>query len=593
MDGDAEPWLRDNFNVSQATKWDLERWITRYSGAPPPPGLRRPDLERLFNDMVYARTSHHHHHWHVPLTHASASAASPMQTPRPRHPAVPPENAPSPVATIRFNRAQPPPPAVVPPPAPMLQPRLPVTQTPVGVKWTPESVSAGSSSATVRRPPASVRRPAASTAPGPTATRHEAKSKPDSPDDGHRRAFFDATESVRRKSRRARPRDGVDFVIDALRILGFLALSILAASYILAARRAGYCSHLAVSVVEDEGATAASGTTTSGYRLSDLVGHWWPTCKPCPSHARCEHGQVVGCQDTHHVLRRTGWFGSGRACLPDAELWRSVDLLCNAAIQSIRAEAGAAQCLNRTTPGSPSSKTAVPWISGAELKSRLESLARAQKWPADRADVYVAKALPELLDTSTYSTHLRRRRVPAGPAWAADAESTVYVSAAAPQYPLVCRVRLATRAAAEQYWRQAALGVLAVAAAARLRARYRRREWLRAQAESVYDSVVARLQARDRGTAAGEEGEGGGASYLAVASVQQEARRQYLDRHLVSAGEWEALWGRVHDAIATDANVRQIATRHRGEVMECWEWIGFDALLSPPAPAAPASASAS
>ncbi|KAJ3366974.1 inner nuclear membrane protein enriched at telomere/subtelomere region [Allomyces javanicus] len=372
--------------------------------------------------------------------------------------------------------------------------------------------------------------------------------------------------------------DRLDKGLGLLSKLFYLAMFGAMATYFFARYRAGYCSHHAVAVYHE----LDTDDQTLPTSLAELVERLRPTCKPCPAHAVCQDGSVVRCSHADYILRRTGTFGQDFECVPDTARRVQVDTLVALTVQSLRATVGERLCASSSTQSSPSSNPTVDaWVPFEDVRDRImPTLAHALRWSPEQTAVYLPQAIADLLSETIPGVQLRGDGVHAhsdDPALLSDDdefEGQVWITVTDPAFPLSCRVRRETRAWVLRWWPALAGAVAVGIVGLVLRRQYHQRLWRRGQIEDLTNQVLDLLMEQDQ--IARDDAQKQEPAFLGIVAL-----RDLFGKELGNAAgprQWETIWAGVEANLAKDPNVRLITSKHRGEIMDSWQWIGFNSL---------------
>ncbi|KAJ3369093.1 inner nuclear membrane protein enriched at telomere/subtelomere region [Allomyces arbusculus] len=371
--------------------------------------------------------------------------------------------------------------------------------------------------------------------------------------------------------------DRLDKGLGLLRKLVYLAMFAALATYFYARHRAGYCSHHAVAIYHEPDTDDQSLPTS----FAELVERLRPTCKPCPAHAVCQDGSVVRCSHADYILRRTGTLGQDYECVPDTARRVQVDTLVALTVQSLRATVGERMCASSPSSSSSSKLNDDTWIPFEDVRDRvMPALAHALRWSPEQTAVYLPQAVADLLSETIPGVQLRGDGVHAhndDPALLSDDdefEGQVWITVTDPTFPLSCRVRREARAWVLRWW-PALVGAVAVGIVGLvLRRRYHQRLWRRGQIEDLTNQVLDLLVEQDQ--IARDDAQQQEPAFLGIVALRDLFGKEL--GNAVGPRQWETIWAGVEANLAKDPNVRLITSKHRGEIMDSWQWIGFNSL---------------
>ncbi|ORZ38845.1 hypothetical protein BCR44DRAFT_1427901 [Catenaria anguillulae PL171] len=628
----APEWLSDSFDVTKATKWDLRRWMGLYDVPVPAADVRLADLRRLFLDHVYANRRALIKRYHsLPLPSQASASLSPI-------PSVTPERVSSVQVNVRDNpaaaaavasgmisSAQDSPSASAAAASrrrkqqhqqehqqPTAQQAHAVLKPPVFNRssiFVQEDDDEPSSRRTVKPLPASAT--SSSTSYRPSADRRHNSNNQD-------QDFFS-----RRTVRPSEPKPSADSQPEDLSITptrpAFSShipstlesppslpvwtpqLGAIAAAQAL--------SHRPTSIPAPRPPVAPSTTLSPsiefrgplrssqprlkstkkpfrrsrtdtvcsrlGLLLPTLLLTWlaaWvyvrATLPYCPTTASAR--RLVACKDKESMLQPLGWSlaAGGRefACVPDDQLRANVEKVVHEVVQDLRQSAGRAQCVAES--GGNKGDASSAWVTRKDVREQY--IARALS--------HVARGVPPANWPCTPTAHSpscsRTQTLP--PTWTALwVHDDMYaleddldrVRALRPVYPLTCRMRRALRAMVHEYWRQALGALTAALIATAWRKRYLRNLYLRELAASLAVQVTELLARQPVG------------DVLGFHAVHSKFKREYVDKLAkVTVAEWGRVWYAVEVELERDHNVRRVCVQHRGQAVEAWEWVGFEAL---------------
>ncbi|PWN28256.1 hypothetical protein BDZ90DRAFT_231252 [Jaminaea rosea] len=403
------------------------------------------------------------------------------------------------------------------------------------------------------------------------------------------------------------PRDAVAIIATIARYVVALLMAVWYLWYAKESHAIGYCdtgtSTHTNSYLNQQAAQRQLRKSSDDQTLVDLVvpSFLQPGCTPCPAHAHCSSGALLGCESDEYVLRPAllshlpgvarrsvphGWQAS--SCRTDSRRLELIDELADEIFRRVAGHVGGVICgrakpsakLLKYTFGTKNAAAAGPeWrraLLASDLRAQLREATRGNEGISDEYFAHLwSAALQELEDEHPASGR--------DSVWQSlliengenqDQERLLLVSLSAARIPFTCRLRLSFSSFLRRISGPVGLLSLLLGTAAWLRSRFRRSRSEARLVEGLVEEVTTRLaqQALESALADSSIGLEEVPPYLPVHQLRDSLLSSY--KRELGRGRGRVVWTAVTRRVEANSNVRTGMKRWKGEWMRVWEWVG-------------------
>lgn len=299
-----------------------------------------------------------------------------------------------------------------------------------------------------------------------------------------------------------------------------------------------------------------------------------PTCQPCPAHARCIEGGLVGCESSDYALQHPLLSNlpaasklvplsmTAPSCLPDQQKVLLAADLADEIENRLRAWKGNVQCKRKPARlvGTGDEVFALP---SRELFQQLwEEVQRGGSLPEHTSEDYFT----ELWSLATTDL-LANDRI----GQAHRGQSSLYAKRGGAAMGLGCRVGLIVESGWQRIrlWLGAMVGLLVFAQW--VRHRVQSRQTRQGQVRQLVQATLSRLEKAKRASMQGKQLHDDGV--LSISQLRDDILRDDSSAHASNTTK-QRLWTAVASVVEANTNVRTRQAKVRGEWARVWEWIG-------------------
>lgn len=294
-----------------------------------------------------------------------------------------------------------------------------------------------------------------------------------------------------------------------------------------------------------------------------LVKWLYPTCIPCPDHAKCNSPDADPLCPPEYILRPHPLsFGNLIPLTPTCVLNKAQEYqslqVADAAESILHKRAGKEECRSSIRP-QPSAELFVRQrFSVSDLRNEIESLKDASV-SQEEFNQYWTLALNELYRRS--STIIIEQGI-----------GERYLRSVKPARPIFCRVRQGVLGWIDQF-KEILLALITLGMGGLLTRNYilKRREEARI-VQGLVEKVLSKLSEQADASAVDP-------IYYAHSFVPQIHLRDALLAHIHLPVRRQEIWEKVSVIVDKNANVRVSAQELHGEIYRAWEWIGASGVL--------------
>jgi hypothetical protein len=295
-----------------------------------------------------------------------------------------------------------------------------------------------------------------------------------------------------------------------------------------------------------------------------------PTCLPCPPHARCQSGVMIGCESSDYVLRLPlfahlpvvgtsaplSW--TSPSCFPDQQKVLLAADLADEIESRLRTWKGHVQCkrevarFGSSTKGEVESKFALPRDElYQDLKAEVEKSNVLSEHPEEYYEELWTLAMEDLEASGRVG----------------ELQSTLFAKRGGTGIGLGCRMRMIVGNAWQKmrFW-LATLFVLALSLQW-VRHRFQSNKSRKGQTKELVVATLARLEEVKRISIQSNDDSQDG--FLSLTQLRDDIlRNESLE------SKKKKIWMGVIKAVESNTNVRTRQAKVRGEWSRVWEWIG-------------------
>ncbi|KAK5801883.1 Man1-Src1p-C-terminal domain-containing protein [Linnemannia elongata] len=365
--------------------------------------------------------------------------------------------------------------------------------------------------------------------------------------------FESAANTYGTRSKRGRDKEGRN--LGPLKFIVFLALLSFGLWYRQTRIDIGYCTP-----------SRSIPTPTSNKHLTtkQLLVKWlYPTCIPCPDHAKCNSPDADPLCPPEYILRPHPLsFGNLIPLTPTCVLNKAQEYqslqVADAAESILHKCAGKEECRSSIRPQPSAELFARQRFSVSDLRNEIESLKDASV-SQEEFNQYWTLALNELYRRS--STIIIEQGI-----------GERYLRSVKPARPIFCRVRQGVLGWIDQF-KEILLALITLGMGGLLTRNYilKRREEARI-VQGLVEKVLSKLSEQADASAVDP-------IYYAHSFVPQIHLRDALLAHIHLPVRRQEIWEKVSVIVDKNANVRVSAQELHGEIYRAWEWIGASGVL--------------
>ncbi|SOV08620.1 related to SRC1 - involved in sister chromatid segregation [Ustilago sp. UG-2017a] len=352
------------------------------------------------------------------------------------------------------------------------------------------------------------------------------------------------------------------------------------------------------AIVEDRRLTALAFAQASNETIEDttiLPARFQPTCTPCPAHAECAHGKVLGCSSHDWVLRPNlrshiplaRFFlplsTTAPRCYPDTQKLVLASELAQAISHMLSEFKGEIVCGTQKTHATV---RALPkkvvlengnlaYAIAEEAVKRSMSATRDARVDEDYFEQIWYMALFELTDPRSNIVRIPISSSPVTSNGEEQVDTSYYLAAKEPALSLSCRSRLALKGWVLRARLYFFLLLSAISGVLYLRHRLSASRAENAKVALLVSAALERLQEQEYQHAVDP-----------VLYPDDFVPLSHLRDHILSEEHngktRNRLWKKVAKVVEENSNVRTRQAQKKGEWLRVWQWVGVEGYKGTP-----------